>query len=175
MASRRSQPRLLAVPAIAGVVSAASLLFAYWVQTGLEIVPCELCLVERWPYRIALVLSIAALALPGRSRRGIKVVALSAIALVFAASAALAALHVGVEQQYWQSPFPECRAPRFVGGSFADQLASMPLHPAKPCDAATYLVPHLPLSMAALNLILSLCLLAYVARSLVRMRRWSRP
>jgi disulfide bond formation protein DsbB len=64
---------------------------------------------------------------------------------------ALALFHVGVEHHFWPSPFPECRAPTFSGGSIADQLARMPLRPSKPCDAATYLVPGVPLSMAALD------------------------
>ncbi len=66
------------------------------------------------------------------------------VVLCMAASVALAAVHVGVEQGWWPSPLPECAAPDLGGGSIAERLARMPAHPAKPCDDPTYLVPGLP-------------------------------
>ena len=68
------------------------------------------------------------------------------------ADAAISFVHVGVEAHWWPSPLPECAAPHFAGGSIAERLASMPLRPAKPCDEAAYLIPGLPISMAAMNL-----------------------
>jgi disulfide bond formation protein DsbB len=125
----------------------AALGAASFVQNDLGIVPCELCLLERWPYIIAIGLAVIGVFLPGRFGR----LAVSLILLDMLASALLAAFHVGVEWHLWPSPFPECSAPVFAGGSVADQLAAMPAHPNKPCDAATYLVPSVPVSLAALN------------------------
>lgn len=116
------------------------------------LVPCALCLLERWPYRIAIGLGLLALVLPARAAR----LMLGLIILVMLAGAALAIVHVGVEQQAWPSPLPECAAPRLSGATVAERLAEMPVRPGKPCDAPTYLVPGLPLSMAAMNLIYSL-------------------
>ena len=83
----------------------------------------------------------------------------------------MAVVHLGVEARLWPSPLPECEAPHFTGGSIAERLASMPARPAKPCDEPTYILPGLPLSTAALNLIVSLAFSAAVAIFLARSRR----
>ena len=46
-------------------------------------------------------------------------------------------------------------------------LARMPALPAKPCDSPTYLLPGLPVSMAAMNLALSLGLSLALAGVLI--------
>jgi disulfide bond formation protein DsbB len=122
-------------------------------------VPCALCLLERWPYRIAIVLSLAACFLPAVLAR----VSLALVALVMLAGAGLGALHVGVEQGWWPSPLPECAAPPIATGSIAARLATMPARPSKPCDAPTFLIPHLPVSMAAMNLIFALAFAVLLA------------
>ncbi|MGI3776757.1 MAG: disulfide bond formation protein B [Janthinobacterium lividum] len=111
------------------------------------LVPCALCLVERWPYRIVVVLGVAAMLL----RRPWSHRVLWAAVAVFAVAAGLGALHAGVEFGWWPSPLPECAAPRLASGGVARMLASMPAHPSKPCDDPTFLVPGLPVSMAALG------------------------
>lgn len=146
--------------------SAAALAGALASERWLGLVPCALCLWERWPYRLAIALGLAALLLPRRAARWALVVA----AVVVLAGAGLAAVHVGVEQGWWPSPLPECAAPRLGGGSIADRLARMPATVQKPCDAPTYLVPGVPLSMAAMNLALALALAGFLAMSVVQQR-----
>jgi disulfide bond formation protein DsbB len=116
------------------------------------LVPCALCLLERWPCRVAIVLALVAVVVP----RGIARALLLLVLLSMLAAAALAVIHVGVEQHAWPSPLPECAAPSFSGGSIAERLAQMPARPAKPCEDATYLIPGLPVSMAAMNLLYAL-------------------
>jgi disulfide bond formation protein DsbB len=116
------------------------------------LVPCALCLVERWPYRVLIVLGIIAVLLPTRPR--VWVLGLSL--LVWLAAVGAAATHVGVEQGLWPSPLPECAAPRVDTSSIAARLASMPARPSKPCDEPTYLIPGLAVSMAAMNLLFAL-------------------
>jgi disulfide bond formation protein DsbB len=89
-------------------------------------------------------------------------------------AAALAVVHVGVEQHFWPSPLPECAAPRLGGGSIAERLAQMPTRPAKPCEDATYLIPGLPVSMAAMNLLYALAFAMALAAFLWRDRRSTR-
>jgi disulfide bond formation protein DsbB len=97
------------------------------------------------------------------------------VLLTVLAAAALAFVHVGVERGYWPSPLPECAAPHFTGGSIAERLASMPTKPSKPCDDPTFLVPGLPVSMAAMNLLYALAfaglLAIYLLRNTGRRRR----
>ena len=132
----------------AGFALGLALASEYW--GGL--VPCALCLWERWPYRVAIVLALVAIVVP----RGIARLLLLLVLVSMLAAAALAVVHVGVELHYWPSPLPECAAPRFSGGSIAERLAQLPARPAKPCEDATYLVPGLPVSMAAMNLLYAL-------------------
>jgi disulfide bond formation protein DsbB len=134
------------------------------------LVPCALCLWERWPYRVAIVLGLLAAVLPARVAR----LVLLLLLLTLLVAAAFAFVHVGVELHYWPSPLPECAAPTFSGGSIADRLAHMPLAPAKPCDDPTFLIPGLPLSMAAMNLLYALAFALLLAIGLCFGRR-SKP
>src|ERR1700691_6025584 len=79
------------------LVLGAALLSQYW--GGLA--PCELCLKERWPWDAALLIAALAFLLSGRVPVGWPAVVL---ALVFAAGAALAFYHVGVEQHWFAGP-----------------------------------------------------------------------
>jgi disulfide bond formation protein DsbB len=160
----RRPPRSLAV--ITALGAAAALGVAYAAETWGELVPCALCLLERWPYRIVIVLGLLAAISPRGLARGL--IAMAIICLL--ADAAIAAVHVGVEFKWWPSPLPECAAPHISGATIAERLASMPSRPSKPCDEPTFLIPGLPLSMAAMNLLFALAFAALVAMSLATHR-----
>jgi disulfide bond formation protein DsbB len=147
----------------AGAALAAALALENW--GGLA--PCALCLLERWPYRVAIALGLLALVAPPRLGR----VVLALVVLTMLADAALGFIHIGVEAHWWPSPLPECAAPHFVAGSIAERLAHMPLRPAKPCDDPTYLIPGLPVSLAAMNLIYALAFAVLLAIFLWRSDR----
>ncbi|HQT79212.1 MAG: hypothetical protein B7Z80_10695 [Rhodospirillales bacterium 20-64-7] len=144
---RTHPPRTLAVIAALGAAAALSVAYGSEIWGGL--VPCALCLVERWPYRIVIVLGLFAAIAPRRLVRPI----LSLAILCLLVGAVIAFVHVGVEQTWWPSPLPECAAPHITGASIAERLASMPARPSKPCDEPTFLISGLPLSMAAMNLL----------------------
>jgi disulfide bond formation protein DsbB len=163
---RRTPPRTLAV--LAALVAAAALGIAYASEIWGELVPCALCLVERWPYRIVIVLGLLAALAP---RGLVRPLLLLAVACLLA-DAAIAAVHVGVEFKWWPSPLPECAAPHFSGGSIAERLASMPSRPTMPCDEPAFLIPGIPLSMAAMNMLFALGFAVALATSLTG--RWSR-
>ena len=148
-------------------LSAAAPLFARASEGIWGIAPCELCLWQRWPYWAAAALALVAALWP----RGRRVVGGLAILAVLA-SGAVAALHVGVEQGWWPSPLAGCQAPRSAGGASVDDLMrSLAPAPSKPCDAPTYLIPGLPVSMAGMNLLYALGLSALAA---IWMRRGAR-
>ena len=151
---------------IAILGSAAALGGALAAERWLGLVPCALCLWERWPYRVAIAFGLIALALPPRMARW----ALLATALALLPGVALAAVHVGVEQHWWPSPLPECAAPSLGGGSIAERLARMPATVSKPCDEPTFLVPGLPVSMAGMNFVFALALAGFLAISANRQR-----
>jgi disulfide bond formation protein DsbB len=159
-ASRNPPPRRLAVVTALGAV--AALAVAFGSETWAQLVPCPLCLLERWPYRIVIALGVLAAITP----RGLARMLLTLAILCLLGDAAIAAVHVGVELHWWPSPLPECNAPHITGASIAERLAAMPDRPSKPCDDPTYLIPGLPVSMAAMNLIYALAFSAAVAMSL---------
>lgn len=159
-ALRKPTPRVLAVAAVIG--AAAALGVALGSEAWGQLVPCALCLVERWPYRAVIVLGLAAAVAPRSLVRPLLWVA----AACLLADAAVAGVHAGVEFGWWPSPLPECAAPRFSGGSITERLAAMPARPSKPCDEPTFLVPGLPVSMAAMNLLFALAFSFLLAMSL---------
>lgn len=150
--------------AAAALAAAAALGVAFAAEWWGGLVPCALCLVERWPYRVAIAVALLGLVLPRRLARA----ALALVLLVGLASVAAAATHVGVEHGWWPSPLPECAAPQFVQGSIAERLRSMPARPAKPCDDPIYPIEALPVSFAELNLLFAVAFCVVVASFLVR-------
>jgi len=146
------QPGIRAIALLSALAAAFALGLALASERWGGLVPCALCLLERWPYRVAIALALLALVAPHRWARALLVL----VVLSMLVGTALGVVHVGVEQHYWPSPLPECAAPRFTGGSIAERLAQMPARPAKPCEDATYLIPVLPVSMAAMNLLYAL-------------------
>ncbi|MDE2575334.1 MAG: disulfide bond formation protein B [Rhodospirillales bacterium] len=152
-------PRLRVALALSVLVAAAALGTALASQWYGGLVPCALCLVERWPYRIAIGLGLVGLVVP----RPLARLALALVGLSMLGAAGAGGVHVGVENKWWPSPLPECAAPVFHGGTLAQRLASMPAAPSKSCEDPTFLIPHLPLSMAAMNMLLALVFAAAIA------------
>jgi disulfide bond formation protein DsbB len=149
---------------IAGAVTAlaalAALGVAYYAQDFLNLFPCPLCLWERWPYRIVVLLGILAVISPRWAAR----ILLSLAVLALLAGAAISFVHVGVEFHWWQSPLPECNGILTPG-------APLPMTPAKPCDAPSFLIPDLPVSMAAMDLLYALAFAFVLAIYLIRKPR----
>jgi disulfide bond formation protein DsbB len=79
------------------IVLGTALLSEYW--GGLA--PCELCLLQRWPWAAAIVISMIVVLVGERAR--LDWVAL-VLALVFAVSIVFAFYHVGVEQHWFAGP-----------------------------------------------------------------------
>ena len=158
-----SPPPRIALAALTAL--AALILFtAHASEIWGGLVPCSLCLVERWPYRAAIAIGVIGLTSPTRFLRP----ALALLALAMLAAAAAALVHVGVEFAWWPSPLPQCEAPKLAGLTLADRLAAMPARPAKPCDEPTYLIAFLPISMAMMNLIAALTLMGGAALAMFR-------
>jgi disulfide bond formation protein DsbB len=137
-------PRVIG--ALALTVAAAALGLALGAEYWGGLVPCSLCLMERWPYRLAMLFGALAVVVPRPAIRPL----LWVIVLAMLADAGLAMVHVGVEQHLWQNPISECAAPHLSGGVM-DRLLQLSSRPPMPCDRATYLIPLVPLSMAAMD------------------------
>ena len=89
--------------------------------------------------------------MPGRGRAAL--LGLAGVAALV--SGGIGAFHLGVEQGWWPSPLAGCAVPSasVLGGPVEDLLRGLPAAPTKPCDVPAFLIPGLPLSMAAMNII----------------------
>ena len=160
---RLSLPTISLVTATAAAFALAVALAS---QHWMGLVPCPLCLLERWPWRAAIVLGLIAFVTPARIARPLLVLA----AVVILADAAVAFVHVGVEHRLWPSPLPECQAP-LLSGSIADRLRTLPAEPSASCQDALYLVPAIPISMATMDMAYALVVAAGLAILLLNGRR----
>jgi disulfide bond formation protein DsbB len=153
----RIPPRLAAALAALAAAGALGTAFAFEWWGGL--VPCALCLVERWPYRVAIAFGVLGLVLPGRLSRA----ALACMLLAGLAAVGTSGTHVGVEFGWWPSPLPQCAAPHFAQGSIADRLRSMPALPSVACEDPVYPIEAIPLSFAQAGFLYALAFSAGTA------------
>jgi disulfide bond formation protein DsbB len=88
------------------LIAAASIviLATVWIFQGFGYAPCELCLTQRYAFYAAAPLALLTALLASRSPHGLARAGFALLALVFAASAALAAYHAGVEYHWWAGP-----------------------------------------------------------------------
>jgi len=143
-------PLILVLLASAAVVGTA-LLSQYW--GGL--VPCELCLYERWFYYAALVLAPAALACPSaKARRAV----LLLLGLLFLGSTALGFYHTGVEQHWFAGP-SACTNSGSAAETFEQFKARLLNQQPVLCDEIQWSIAGL--SLAALNAICSLAIAVF--------------
>lgn len=137
------------------VVAAATIAGALVSQYGFGYLPCELCLLQRWPYYVGVPLAALVLVAPAPLRRA----GLGALALVFVASAGLGAYHAGVEWGFWLGP-ADCGGGGGVG-SFADFAKSLDKARVVSCTEAAFRI--LGLSLAGWNTLISLGLAGLAA------------
>jgi disulfide bond formation protein DsbB len=127
--------------------SALMLAAAFVAQYGFGLHPCALCLWQRWPHGAAVLIGLAALALPGRI-----LPLLGALAAL--ATAGIGLFHVGVEQGWWAG-LASCTAGPGIGGLTVEALLDPTIRVPEPprCDAVPFRFAGL--SMAGWNAVLS--------------------
>jgi disulfide bond formation protein DsbB len=143
----------LSTRAFAGFVLIASalvlgtaLLSQYWGRLA----PCELCLLQRWPWAAAIVVSFVVVLVGERAR--LDWVAL-VLGLVFAVSVLFAFYHVGVEQHWFAGPSACTAAPG--GATTLEQMKQQILGTAPVlCDRPAWTL--FGVSLAGWNLLASL-------------------
>ncbi|MFZ3236041.1 MAG: disulfide bond formation protein B [Stellaceae bacterium] len=148
----------------AAIVMAVVLLSQYW--GGLA--PCELCLTERWPWDVAIVVSFVA-AMVG-SRPAMPWVALL-LAGVFAVGSVLAAYHVGVEQHWLAGP-TACTAAAGAPTSLDALRAQLAHQQPMRCDEPAWSL--FGVSLAGWNLLASLVMTGICLTAFARVRRQRR-
>ncbi|HTV89021.1 MAG TPA: disulfide bond formation protein B [Stellaceae bacterium] len=131
------------------IVSAAVLGGALASQYWGGLMPCELCLLERWPWRAAIVIALVALLV---GHRALLPWAALLLTLVYTLSIAFAAYHVGVEQHWFAGPAACTAAP--TGAMTLEQMKAQILGtPAVMCDKVQWSL--FGVSLAGWNLVAS--------------------
>lgn len=113
------------------------------------LVPCEMCVWQRWPHLAAIV--VAVLAFFVRGRRQVAALVLLA-ALLIAVSGAIGVYHAGTEYHWWQGITACTAAP--THGSAMDMLTEALRRPIVRCDVPQWTM--FGISLAGYNAILSL-------------------
>src|SRR5947209_314515 len=157
----------LSTRAFAGFVLIASalvlgtaLLSQYW--GGL--VPCELCLLQRWPWAAAIVVSLVLMLVGERAR--LDWVA-PVLGLVFATSVVFAFYHVGVEQHWFAGPSACTAAPG--GATTLEQMKQQILGTAPVlCDRPAWTL--FGVSLSGWNLLGSLLMAGFCTAALLHAR-----
>jgi disulfide bond formation protein DsbB len=152
-----------AVLAASVMVLGGALISQYW--GGLA--PCELCLLQRWPWRIAIL--IAAFAWIAGGRISLMPVAL-AMVLVFFVSAGLGFYHVGVEQHWFAGP-TACTATAGATATTIEELRRQLLAaPVVMCDQVQWSL--FGVSLAGWNFVASLAMAAFSAAAAAWLAPW---
>lgn len=126
---------------IAAGGSLALLLGAFGFQYLADMAPCKLCIWQRWPHAVAVLIGVLALWLPWR-------VLPLAGALAALTTAAIAAYHTGVERGWLEGPSSCTSGP--IGNLSADELmAQIMAAPLVRCDEVPWEL--FTLSMASWN------------------------
>lgn len=143
----RSDSRLRLAQWLALAVPGGLLLGALSSQHLGGLVPCEMCMWQRWPHLAAVVLAGLSLAVP-RLARPLTLLA----ALAIAVSGAIGIFHAGVEQGWWEG-LTTCSTVA-TGATPDELLKSIMATPLIRCDQIQW--TFLGLSLAAWNGLISL-------------------
>lgn len=173
-AAHPSQSRLSANPALSAalavaLIAAATLAGAWFFQLVLGIVPCPLCLEQRYAYYLAVPLGLLVAFLAARDApRPVLLAGLALLVLAALANAWLGAYHAGVEWKFWQGP-TDCSGPVVDFGKAGSLLDRLDTVKVVRCDEVQW--RFLGLSLAGYNVLISLLMAAIAAWGLVSTRR----
>lgn len=135
--------------------SCAALTGAWILEHFFHMIPCALCLWERWPWRLLLILSLFVLVTVTEYKR----YTLYLCTLPLLTTILLSVCHVGVEWGWWASPLPACHAPHLSGNDLMARWNEMPLKPERPCDTPIYPIASVPISLSMMNGLIAIFLL----------------
>src|SRR5438105_6017539 len=160
-----ASPALTASLAIM-VIAAVTLAGAWFFQLVLEILPCPLCLEQRYAYYFAVPFAaLLGLAAAKGAPRPLLLAGLAILALAALANASLGAYHAGVEWGFWQGP-TDCTGPIGNFGSAGSLLERLDKVKVVRCDEVQW--RFLGLSLAGYNVLISLLTAAIAAWGMAR-------
>jgi disulfide bond formation protein DsbB len=163
-----ANPALTASLAIL-VIAAGTLAGAWFFQLVLEILPCPLCLEQRYAYYFAVPFAaLVAFAAARGAPRGVLLAGLLILALAALGNAVLGGYHAGVEWGFWKGP-TDCTGTGFNVGSARDLLENLDKVKVVRCDEVQF--RFLGISLAGYNVLISLLMAAVAAWGMAKTAR----
>jgi disulfide bond formation protein DsbB len=151
------------------LIAAATLAGALFFQLVLEILPCPLCLEQRYAYYLAVPLgALVAFAAAKGAPRPLLLLGLAILALALLANAGLGTYHAGVEWGFWAGP-TDCTGPVGNLGSAGNLLERLDTVKVIRCDEVQF--RFLGISLAGYNVLISLVMAAIAAWGLAKTAR----
>lgn len=127
------------------LTAAVATIAGAWIFEALGYAPCELCLKQRIPYYVGVPLAALTAIAARQGRRNLARVGLVSLALIFAAGAALAFYHSGVELKLFPGP-SDCTGALNRAGSVDDFMKQLQATRVVRCDQPALWVFGLTLS-----------------------------
>ena len=163
-----AHPALTAALVVAAI-AALTLAGAWFFQLVIGLVPCELCLKQRYAYYLAVPLGlVVAFAAAKEAPRGVVLAGLALLVLAALGNAGLGVYHAGVEWKFWAGP-TECTGPVGNFGSAANLLEQLDKVKVVRCDEIQW--TFLGLSLAGYSVLVSLLMAAIGAWGFVAAKR----
>ncbi len=136
------------------LLSALSLITAFIAQYGFNLQPCNLCVIQRWPFVIIIVLGLIGFFLSNNNK--IAIGAMLLIGITFLSNSIIAFYHSGVERKWWKSFLEGCNVPKMEGSAEEILARIQSITEAVRCDEIPWADPIFGLSMANYNVIFCL-------------------
>ena len=148
------------------VIAAATIGGAWFFQLVLEILPCPMCLEQRYAYYFAIPFAaLVALAAAKGAPRGVVLTGLAILGLVVLGNAVFGAYHAGVEWGLWQGP-TDCTGTGFNPGKAGSLLENLDKVKVIRCDEVQF--RFLGISLAGYNALISLLMAAIATWGMAR-------
>src|SRR4051794_20235967 len=153
------------------MIAAATLAGAWFFQLVLEILPCPLCLEQRYAYYLAVPLAVlVAIAASKGASRPLVIAGLALLGVAALCNAGLGTYHAGVEWGFWPGP-TDCTGQ--IGGfgkagNLLDQLDKVKVIR---CDEVQF--RFLGISLAGYNVLISLLMAAVAGWGIARTAKTS--
>ena len=158
LSARSAANPAFAASAAVAAIAAVTLAGAWFFQLVLEILPCPLCLEQRYAYYFALPFGLlVAFAAAKGAPRPLLLAGLAILALAALGNAGLGAYHSGVEWGFWQGP-TDCSGPIVDFGKAGSLLDRLDKVKVVRCDEVQW--RFLGLSLAGYNVLISLLMAA---------------
>jgi len=148
--------------ALALVVALATILAALGFEYIGGLLPCPLCLEQRYAYYAGVPLLFLALVLVSAGQRRPAAALFLLVALAFLANAGLSAFHAGVEWHFWPGP-ASCTGAQELSTSAGGLLKALETTNVVRCDEAAWRFAGI--SLAGWNVIVSLIVCGLSARA----------